>query len=218
VRKKHLEWATRLESGGAKPPKKAKRRKPAPPVKIVEPLPPGLYAQREADARRASRYLQTRIPGKRMTSETTATETIIKIGDREVRVHPAAGLFPMLAGDELRALGEDITKNGLQTPPVFLAGQAGELPQLLDGRNRLAAMQLVGLPVIDDSGRILQGEVIDIADPYASVASANLYRCHLTGGRAELHLPSLCGSCTDSSSASSGSRRRHRCNKLQHAD
>jgi hypothetical protein len=99
---------------------------------------------------------------------------------RTIKVHPAADLFPMFAGDELRALGEDIAKNGLQTPPVFLAAQDGGLPQLLDGRNRILAMQLVGLPVIDDSGRILQGEVIDIADPYAYVASANLHRRHLT--------------------------------------
>jgi hypothetical protein len=107
--------------------------------------------------------------------------TTLTLSDgRTIEVHPAADLFPMLAGDELRALGEDIARNGLQAQPVFLAGQDGEPPQLVDGRNRIAAMQLVGLPVIDDNGRILLGKLADIADPYAYVASANLHRRHLT--------------------------------------
>jgi hypothetical protein len=70
---------------------------------------------------------------------------------REVyRVHPAADVFPMLSEPELRELGEDIKANGLVTPIVFWRpGETdGEEPVLLDGRNRLDAMELVGLPTI----------------------------------------------------------------------
>ena len=31
-----------------------------------------------------------------------------------IKVHPAADLFPMMTPDELKALGEDIKKNGLE--------------------------------------------------------------------------------------------------------
>jgi hypothetical protein len=34
-------------------------------------------------------------------------------------IHPAAELFPLMAPDELRALGEDIKKNGLPQCAVF---------------------------------------------------------------------------------------------------
>jgi hypothetical protein len=47
------------------------------------------------------------------------TESIIKIGAREVRVHPAADLFPMMADAELDELAADIAKNGLQHGLVF---------------------------------------------------------------------------------------------------
>ena len=32
---------------------------------------------------------------------------------RDIPIHPAADLFPLMAPDELKALGEDIKKNGL---------------------------------------------------------------------------------------------------------
>jgi hypothetical protein len=66
------------------------------------------------------------------------------------RVHPAADVFPMLSEPELRELGEDIKANGLVTPIVFWRpGETdNEETVLLDGRNRLDAMELVGLPTI----------------------------------------------------------------------
>ena len=54
-------------------------------------------------------------------------------------VHPAADLFPLMSESELRELGEDIETNGLQSPIIIHDGR------LLDGRNRLDAMALMGL-------------------------------------------------------------------------
>ena len=54
-------------------------------------------------------------------------------------VHPAADLFPLMSESELRELGEDIKANGLRASIVLYEGK------LLDGRNRLDAMELVGV-------------------------------------------------------------------------
>jgi hypothetical protein len=61
-----------------------------------------------------------------------------------IKIHPATDLFPMLADDELVALGEDIKRNGLTSP---IAVTAGAEATLVDGRNRLAALYIVGLRV-----------------------------------------------------------------------
>src|SRR5262249_43557972 len=64
-----------------------------------------------------------------------------------LKIHPAAELFPRMSPDELRALGEDIKKNGLTSPITVCM----DLPtdrasvQLVEGRNRLDAMELVGI-------------------------------------------------------------------------
>jgi DNA-binding Lrp family transcriptional regulator len=73
-------------------------------------------------------------------------------------IHPAAELFPLMSPDELRALGEDIKKNGLKSPIALWATGDNETHdefQLLDGRNRLDAMELVGLQTIkkNDKGK-----------------------------------------------------------------
>lgn len=98
-------------------------------------------------------------------------------------IHPAAELFPLMSEDELRALGEDIRKHGLHEGIVIFDGK------LLDGRNRLDAMELVGIKLvvgnkvsipltrdIDDDLLNDDGEL----DPYAYVISANIHRRHLT--------------------------------------
>src|SRR4030095_12444190 len=98
------------------------------------------------------------------------------------KVHPAADLFPMLPEDELRKLGEDIKKNGLSDwVALWCEGESSHL--LLDGRNRLDAMELVGMDVIDGNGKFkpgIAGEVVLIDDPYAYVISNNIRRRHLT--------------------------------------
>jgi hypothetical protein len=45
-----------------------------------------------------------------------------------LKIHPAAELFPLLAADELRALGEDIKTHGMRMPIVFwVPGEPREL-------------------------------------------------------------------------------------------
>jgi hypothetical protein len=117
-------------------------------------------------------------------------------------VHPAAELFPRMSPDEMKALGEDIKANGLQSPIAFLKGKDGT-PQVLDGCNRLDAMELVGFQFCPgEDGKAPAGlsftrpdnrqavyylwhakysyfpEVN--GDPYAFVISANIHRRHLT--------------------------------------
>ena len=95
-------------------------------------------------------------------------------------IHPAAALFPLMSESELRELGEDIKKrSGLVSPIVLYDGK------LLDGRNRLDAMELVGIH-LDWSGDYitkLAGVIYCLPrrdDPYDFVITANLHRRHLT--------------------------------------
>jgi hypothetical protein len=59
-------------------------------------------------------------------------------------VHPAAELLPPPPAEELRELGEDIKRHGQRIPVSIQNGK------LLDGRTRLDAMELAGLPVVQD--------------------------------------------------------------------
>ena len=59
-----------------------------------------------------------------------------------IRVHPAADLFPMMSDEELVALGEDI-KGGLINPIAIQVNDDG-VPLLIDGSNRLDAMERIG--------------------------------------------------------------------------
>jgi hypothetical protein len=72
-----------------------------------------------------------------------------------LRIHPAAELFPLMASDELRALGEDIKKNGLKSRIVFWKDGAAASASacLLDGRNRLDALEAVGEPLVKNETR-----------------------------------------------------------------
>src|SRR5262249_61366782 len=51
-------------------------------------------------------------------------------------IHPAAELFPPMSPDELRALGEDIRKNGLTSPIVLWRANPKSTPRCLGGRER----------------------------------------------------------------------------------
>ena len=105
-------------------------------------------------------------------------------------VHPAADLFPMMSNDELLALGEDIKARGL-AHSITLWRDADGGYSLLDGRNRLDAMELVGMTIIAGDGTTLEAKLADhvleatsiIAapvNPYEFVISANVHRRHLT--------------------------------------
>jgi transposase len=77
-----------------------------------------------------------------LDADTAAAETVSKPQSSwrdHLKVHPAADLFPRMSEDELRELGEDIKANGLRSPIVLTDDM------LLDGRNRLDAMELVGV-------------------------------------------------------------------------
>jgi hypothetical protein len=106
-----------------------------------------------------------------------------------LKVHEAANLFPPMTAEELRELGEDIKKNGLLTPIALFKNK------LIDGCNRLDAMQMVGISFEvwrEDKNRFeLSADVklpwgggfchhSDDGDPYAFVVAANLRRRHLT--------------------------------------
>jgi DNA-binding Lrp family transcriptional regulator len=122
-----------------------------------------------------------------------------------IRVHPAADLFPMMSDAELDELGKDIVANGLRVPLVLYCSHGDERRtrprelQVLDGRNRLAALERAGIRIFDDAGRIdltlsdlhtwQDPEIIyanngpsskEPFDPFAFVVSANIRRRHLT--------------------------------------
>jgi hypothetical protein len=101
------------------------------------------------------------------------------------KVHPAADAFPMLPEDELRKLGEDIKANGLKEPIILWVSETKEC-QVIDGRNRLDAMERVGIDVLNkdkDDSHVLKIDLITFLgkdDPYTFVISKNIRRRHLT--------------------------------------
>ena len=79
--------------------------------------------------------------------------------------HYLANIFPMLAGDEAKALADDISEHGLREPITLLEGK------ILDGRNRYIACLDAG---IEPRFTHYRGD-----DPAAYVVSLNLKRRHL---------------------------------------
>ena len=120
-----------------------------------------------------------------------------------IRIHPAADLFPLIGDDDLVALGEDIKRNGLTTRIVATV-EDGKLV-LLDGRNRLDAMERVGIDFkivrksrtkyhwkietpdlnVDLNPNMNAVDDVDIVDchPTEYVISANVHRRHLTANQ-----------------------------------
>lgn len=89
-----------------------------------------------------------------------------------MRAHPYADKFPMLPKDELEELAESIRENGLRQPIVV--DREG---RILDGRNRAAACELVGITpeTVEYDGDDLAAYVLD----------CNISRRHMsTGARA----------------------------------
>jgi ParB/Sulfiredoxin domain len=100
-------------------------------------------------------------------------------------IHPAAEFFPLMSPNELRELAEDIKKHGLRSPVMFCLADDGKGRLLLDGRNRLDAMELIGRKLVNQRDELAldvryQHGLANDDDPYAYVISANIHRRHLT--------------------------------------
>ena len=83
--------------------------------------------------------------------------------------HPAAEAFPMHDQDELNRLAVDIVQNGLRHPIITTPDG-----QVLDGRNRLAACELVS---VEPTFEVYDG------DPWAYSRSVNLHVRNMTTGQ-----------------------------------
>src|SRR5262245_15543880 len=92
-----------------------------------------------------------------------------------LQIDPRTERFPGMTPDELHALGEDIKRRGgLPAVPLVLWEAEKNAQQfLLDGRNRLDAMEAAGLPVLDKEGKELDWNLslqctrLRGGDPYA---------------------------------------------------
>jgi hypothetical protein len=100
-----------------------------------------------------------------------------------IAIHPVAEVFPKLDHEELRELGRDIKENGLRVK-VTCWKDSDDKIYLLDGINRLDAMELAGIQIIKDGGidpllmaPILWGTTVN---PVAWAISANIRRRHLS--------------------------------------
>jgi hypothetical protein len=107
-----------------------------------------------------------------------------------IAIHPGAEGFPLLAGDELAALAKDIKENRLREKVTVI--NKGSKQLVIDGRNRLDALELAGFPIVDPAtDRLVKAVYIDIAknvdldlvEPAkieAFIVSKNILRRHLT--------------------------------------
>lgn len=95
----------------------------------------------------------------------------------ELKVHPAADVFPMLSDEELDDLAADIKANGLLQPIVVKNGV------LIDGRNRREACLRA-----DVEPRF---EELNGTDPVAYILATNVNRRHLTKGQRAMAVAKL---------------------------
>jgi DNA-binding Lrp family transcriptional regulator len=101
-------------------------------------------------------------------------------------VHPAADLFPLMSEAELKELAEDINKHGVRSDILLWRDANGDKSlYLLDGRNRLDAMALLGRlksSLFLANSRFLSNVPFGFVngDPYAIALSFNVHRRHLT--------------------------------------
>lgn len=92
----------------------------------------------------------------------------------ELPIHPAAALLPLLSEEYLEALAEDIRLTGQRDEIVVWIDRDGHRC-LLDGRNRLAACKLAGIPP-----HVVEKTYEEITDPESFVLSRNLNRRNLS--------------------------------------
>lgn len=88
--------------------------------------------------------------------------------------HDAAGIFPLMGDAELHSLADDIKKHG-QREPIIVWGSRG---QIVDGRNRARACELVGVVPL-----VSRREFNSDEDAVWFSVSQNLKRRHLAKGQ-----------------------------------
>src|SRR5258707_6808712 len=111
-----------------------------------------------------------------------------------VSVHPAADLFPTLGDAELRELADDIKRHGLREKIKIVKRYhyhlGGVVQVVIDGRNRLDALELVGESIFrcGKAGTKLDPDIIEVRadlETDAAIAdyiiSVNVRRRYLTG-------------------------------------
>jgi ParB-like chromosome segregation protein Spo0J len=109
-------------------------------------------------------------------------------------VHPAADVFPMMGDAELDDLAATIKQYGIQIPPAVWR-EPGQPDQLIDARNRFAALEragipfeivntrLLGLELLYGEGRSISFQVFEPSEETPSVEAVvlmlNVHRRHL---------------------------------------
>jgi hypothetical protein len=117
---------------------------------------------------------------RKLTSGSTRNSSKRQTWRSWLRIHPTAEIFDLLHEDDLCALAEDIKQHGLHEPVSFIKDENQFV--LLDGRNRLDALELLGKEIthdtVNDSGIFEQlSASIDVV---AFIVSKNIHRRHLT--------------------------------------
>lgn len=87
----------------------------------------------------------------------------------EYQFHPLANIFPLMEGDDLQKLADDISKHGLKEPIQIYDGK------VIDGRNRYRACLLAG----KELATFEEIDFEEIEDAISHVVSLNLKRRHL---------------------------------------
>jgi ParB-like chromosome segregation protein Spo0J len=110
-----------------------------------------------------------------------------------MNAHPAADIFPLLDGDNLQELADDIAANGQREPIIMWDGR------ILDGRNRWRACGIAGIDPV-----AVSREFQDESSAIRFVISANLHRRHLTPSAKAMAAARVMGLFEDAA------RERHR--------
>ena len=85
-----------------------------------------------------------------------------------MQFHPLADIFPLLEGDDLEALADDIKAHGQREPIITLDGM------ILDGRNRYRACEIAGVEPITQDYTGPEDKALEY------VISLNVHRRHLS--------------------------------------
>jgi hypothetical protein len=98
-----------------------------------------------------------------------------------LKVHPAAELFPLLSETDpaaLKELAEDIRQHGQREPASYIKDSDGNRV-LLDGRNRLDALEMLGRKIDVNDSSMFEQRSLSI-NAQAFIISKNIHRRHLT--------------------------------------